>query len=54
MKVSRDQLNDVRKPVLANGSNNFYWNLIVDILAIPLVGDLASLNSFLVCALRVH
>ena len=54
MKVPRDQLNDVRKPVLADGSNYVYWDLIVDILPIPLVGDLASLNSPLVCALRVH
>ena len=48
MEVAWDQLNDVREPVLANRCDNIDRDLIVNILAIALIGDLSLLNSALV------
>jgi hypothetical protein len=54
VKVSGDQLNDVRKPVLSDWSDHIDRDLVVYVLTVALIGDFASLNAALVGTLGVH
>ena len=54
MQVARDQFNDVGELVLANWCDHIYGDLIVDVLAVALVGHSAALHEALVLRPRVH
>jgi len=54
VQVARDQLNDVSKPVLADGGDHIYGDLILNVLAVPVVRDAASIDSGRVCVAGVH
>lgn len=54
MEVARDQLNDVSEPVLPDRSNDVHRDLVLNVLAIPLVTDLSGLDAALIDALWVE
>lgn len=54
MQVTRDQLYDVRQPVLANRGNHIDGNLVFDVLPVAVVGDAAGVDAVRIRMLRVH
>ena len=54
MQVSRDKLNDMGEPILADGGDNVDRDLILDVLPVAVVGDLASGDFAEVRVVWVH
>lgn len=54
MQVTRDQLYDMRQPVLANRGNHIDGDLVFDVLPVAVVGDAAGVDAVRICMLWVH
>lgn len=54
MQVARNKFNDVRQPVLADWSNHVDRDLVLNVLAVALVRDFASLDPARVAVRGVH
>jgi len=54
VKVTRDQLNDMGKPVLADGSNHIDLNLVLNVLTVTMEGDLAGTDVLVTQNLFAH
>jgi len=54
VQITRNQLDDVRQPVLSNWRNHVNRNLIFDVLTVAIVTHSACVNPSRVGILRVH
>lgn len=54
MQITRNQLNDVRQPVLSNRRNHVNRDLVFDVLTVAIVTHSACVNPARVSILRVH
>ena len=54
VQITRDQLNDVSEPVLANRGNHVNRDLVLNVLSVAVVRDAASVDAVRVSILWVH